>query len=219
MARREEKGTTIPWLGEAGEQGEALEGLFIAGETASHGGAVIAPPHPLYGGSMDSPVVSELAWACTRAGLASLRFNWRGVGASTGEPSGDLGVGAEDFAAALLQMARTVSGPLLAAGYSFGAGAALRAAAEQPRITRLLLVAPSPSLLDDAALRRGEREILILTGERDTLAPAAELAEIAESTPRARFVPIPDTDHFFATGLAQLTAEVTRWLDAKGGGA
>lgn len=218
MARREEKGTTIPWLGEAGEQGEALEGLFIAGETPSHSGAVIAPPHPLYGGSMDSPVVSELAWACTRAGLASLRFNWRGVGASTGEPSGDLGIGAEDFAAALLQMARTVSGPLLAAGYSFGAGAALRAVDEQPRVTRLLLVAPPPSLLDDAALRRGEREILILTGERDTLAPAAELAEIAESTPRARFVPIPDTDHFFAAGLAQLTAEVTHWLDAKGGG-
>ncbi len=219
MARREEKGTTIPWLGDAGEQGEALEGLFIAGETPSHSGAVIAPPHPLYGGSMDSPVVSELAWACTRAGLASLRFNWRGVGASTGEPSGDLGVGAEDFAAALLQMARTVSGPLLAAGYSFGAGVALRAAAEQPRITRLVLVAPPPSLLDADALGCGDRDLLILAGKRDALAPADALAELAESAPRARFVLLEEADHFFATGLAQLTAEVTRWLDAKGGGA
>lgn len=219
MAKREEKGTTIPWLGEAGERGEALEGLFIAGETPAGGGAVIAPPHPLYGGSMDSPVVSELAWACTKAGIASLRFNWRGVGASTGEPSGDLGVGAADFGAALLQMARTVSGPLLAAGYSFGAGAALRAAAEQPRITRLLLVAPPPSLLDASALGSGDREVLILAGERDSLAPADVLAELAESAPRARFVRLAEADHFFAVGLAQLTAEVTRWLDAKADGA
>ena len=216
MAKREEKGTTIPWLGEAGEQGAALEGLFIAGETLASGGAVIAPPHPLYGGSMDSPVVSELAWACTKAGIASLRFNWRGVGASTGEASGDLGVGAEDFGAALLQMARTVSGPLLAAGYSFGAGAALRAAAEQPRITRLLLVAPPPSLLDATVLGSDEREILILGGERDALAPPDVLGEIASAAPRARFVRIDEADHFFAVGLAQLTAEVSRWLDPKG---
>ncbi len=217
MAKREEKGTTIPWLGEAGERGEALEGLFIAGETPASGGAVIAPPHPLYGGSMDSPVVSELAWACTKAGLASLRFNWRGVGASVGEPSGELDVGAADFAAALLHMARTVSGPLLAAGYSFGAGAALRAAAGQPRVSRLLLVAPPPSLLDSAALAGGEREILILAGERDSLAPADVLAGIAESAPGARFVRLAESDHFFTAGLAQLTAEVTRWLEPKDG--
>jgi alpha/beta superfamily hydrolase len=218
MAMREEKGTTIPWLGEAGEQGAVLDGLFIAGQTPSHGGAVIAPPHPLYGGSMDSPVVSELAWACTKAGLASLRFDWRGVGASAGEPSGDLGVGAEDFAAALLHMGRTVSGPLLAAGYSFGAGTALRAADGQPRVSRLLLVAPPPSLLDVAALARGEREILILAGERDALAPADALAALAESAPRTRFVPLPEADHFFGVGLAQLTAAVTHWLDPKAAG-
>lgn len=215
MATREEKGTTIPWLGEAGEEGLALDGLFIAGETPTSGGAVIAPPHPLYGGSMDSPVVSELAWACTKAGLASLRFDWRGVGASAGEASGDLDAGAADFAAALLQIGRTVSGPLLAAGYSFGAAAALRAAAEQPRVTRLLLVSPPPSLIETAALRRGEREILIVVGERDTLAPAEALAALAESVPGARFVCLDEADHFFAAGLAQLTAEVTRWLDPK----
>ena len=164
---------------------------------------------------MDSPVVSELAWACTKTGIASLRFNWRGVGASTGEPSGDLAVGAEDFGAALLQMARTVSGPLLAAGYSFGAGAALRAAAEQPRVTRLLLVAPPPSLLDAAALGSGDRDVLILAGERDTLAPADVLAELAASAPRARCVRLPEADHFFAVVLARLTAEVTRWLEVK----
>jgi alpha/beta superfamily hydrolase len=210
MAKREEKGTTIPWIGEAGEQGEALEGLFIAGDGA--GGAVIAPPHPLYGGSMESPVVSELAWACTKAGLASLRFNWRGAGGSTGTPSGDLGVGAEDFAAALLQLGRTVPGPLVAAGYSFGAAAALRAAADQPRVTRLVLVAPPPSLLDAAALRAADREVLLLAGSHDSIAPAGALEALAKDVPGARFVPIAEADHFFAAGLAQLANEVASWL-------
>lgn len=212
MARREEKGTAIPWLGEAGEQGEALEGLFIAGEGDASPGAVVAPPHPLYGGSMESPVVSELAWACTKAGLASLRFNWRGVGGSTGAPSGDLALGAEDYAAALLQIGRTVSGPLVATGYSFGAAAAVRAAAPQPRVRRLVLVAPPPSLLDLEALREGGREILLLAGEHDAIAPPAALEALARELPHTRFVRLDDADHFFAAGLAQLTVEVATWL-------
>jgi alpha/beta superfamily hydrolase len=210
MARREEKGTAIPWMGEAGEQGEALEGLFIAGDAEQ--GAVIAPPHPLYGGSMESPVVSELAWACTKAGLASLRFNWRGVGGSTGAPSGDLAVGALDYAAALLQLGRTVAGPLVAAGYSFGAAAAARAAADHPRVRRLVLVAPPPSLLDAEALRSGEREILVLAGRHDSIAPPGALAALVRDLPGARFVELAEADHFFAAGLAELTSEVTGWL-------
>jgi hypothetical protein len=213
LAKREEKGTAIPWLGEAGEQGEALEGLFIAGEREGSGaGAVIAPPHPLYGGSMESPVVSELAWACTKAGLASLRFNWRGVGGSTGAPSGELAVGARDYGAALLQLGRTVPGPLVAAGYSFGAAAAVRAASDQPRVRRLLLVAPPPALLDAEALRAGEREILLLAGEHDSIASPAALEALARELPAARFVLLPEVDHFFAAGLAELTAEVSSWL-------
>jgi alpha/beta superfamily hydrolase len=211
MARREEKGTAIPWLGDAGEAGEALEGLFIAGDPDA-GGAVIAPPHPLYGGSMDSPVVSELAWAATKAGLASLRFNWRGVGGSTGAPSGDLALGAADFGAALLHLGRTIEGPLVAAGYSFGAAAAVLAAAAQPRVRRLVLVAPPPSLLDVDVLRARERDVLLLAGEHDAIAPPAALEALARDLPRARFVLLEDADHFFAAGLAQLTTEVASWL-------
>jgi hypothetical protein len=212
MARREERGVVIPMLGERGASGDALEGLFIAAAERDGGGAVIAPPHPLYGGSMESPVVTELAWACTQAGLASLRFNWRGAGASAGAPSGELGAAAEDFAAGLLQLGRTVPGPLAAVGYSFGAVAAALACAGQPRVRRLVLVAPPPGLLDVDRLRDGEREVLILAGERDGLAPPRALEALARELPGARLAVVREADHFFGAGLAELGREVTAWL-------
>ena len=58
-----------------GTGGESLEGIFLAGAKDDDRGAVIAPPHPLYGGSMDSPVATEIAFACHRSGIATLRFN------------------------------------------------------------------------------------------------------------------------------------------------
>ena len=67
-----------------------------SGEDASFG-AVVAPPHPLYGGSMDSPVVTEIAHACANTQTASLRFNWRGVGGSAGQMSGEPDVGLADY--------------------------------------------------------------------------------------------------------------------------
>ncbi len=210
MARGEERAVTILL---EGDEAVALDGLYMAGSDPDAGGVVIAPPHPLYGGSMDSPVVSEIAWACARAGLASLRFNWRGVGASGGTSSGDAEHARADYAAALAQLASTVEGRVLAAGYSFGAAAAVRAAATDPRVRGLLLVAPPPSLLDLSALEACPRDALILTGEHDAIAPPAALEAIAASLPRARFVKIDDADHFFGAGLTDVGAAITKWLD------
>jgi len=209
MARREERAVTILLDGDAGI---ALDGLYTAGSDEDAGGVVIAPPHPLYGGSMDSPVVTEIAWACSRAGLASLRFNWRGVGASGGASSGDAEDARADYVAAIAQLASTVTGRLLAAGYSFGAAAAALAAASEPRVRGLILVAPPPSMLDRAALATHPRNVLILTGEHDSLAPAATLEVIATELPRARFAQIKEADHFFGAGLAEVGKEITKWL-------
>ncbi|MDJ0864809.1 MAG: alpha/beta fold hydrolase [Myxococcota bacterium] len=208
MPRQEERPVAIP---RAEADGSALEGLYVAAPDAAAGGAVVAPPHPLYGGSMDSPVVSEVSWACTKAGLASLRFNWRGVGASAGTPSGDPADARADYGAALAQLAESVPGPLVAAGYSFGAAAAAAAAGEA-RVERLVLVAPPPPMLDADALAAVAGGVLILTGEDDAIAPPAPLAALAESLPRARFVTLAEADHFFLAGLAQLAGEVADWL-------
>lgn len=195
--------------------GAALDGLFRSGgPAAAAGGVVIAAPHPLYGGSMESPVVTELAFAAARADLASLRFDWRGVGASAGEPSGEAAAHDADYSAALGHLADTVEGPLCAAGYSAGAAAALRVGARDPRVTGLLLVAPPPALLDHDALASFRGRTLLVVGDRDDIAPAAVLREIFSPLSAARIECLPEVDHFFAAGLAALGRAAASWLGA-----
>ncbi len=193
--------------------GSSLEGIFLrAGEPPSASGAVVAAPHPLYGGSMDSPVVNEVAYACCRAGIASLRFNWRGVGASSGAPSGEPDEADADYDASLAHMADTVEGPILACGYSFGAAAAVRAAQRSRRVDRLLLVAPPPALVAPDLLGASGRRTLVVVGAEDRLAPASDLSAALIEEPQVHFEAIPETDHFFMTGLAQLGRIVCDWL-------
>ncbi len=197
----------------------ALDGLFLRADGAARGGAVIAPPHPLHGGSMDNPVVSELAFACARAGLASLRFDWRGVGASAGRASGELADGAADYAAALAHLADTTEGPLTLCGYSFGAAAAAaqvgRAGPLVARVRRLVLVAPPPGLLDGEALARFRGAVLFVTGERDAIAPAARLAELADGLPQGQLAVLAHADHFFGVGLGELGRVTLLWLEGE----
>ncbi|HVP31578.1 MAG TPA: hypothetical protein VMW35_20710 [Myxococcota bacterium] len=213
-------------------EAETLEGLYLRAapdEDGAGGGAIVAAPHPLYGGSMDNPVVSELAHAAGKAGMASLRFNWRGVGASAGARSGDLRYAALDCAAALAQIAETVEGPLVASGYSFGAAALTRLAAlatrdaglgarvQWPRVRRLLLVAPPPAMLEGDALAAFRGSVLVVGAEHDDIAPPAELERLAGRLPRARFVRIEEADHFFGAGLGPLGREASAWLGAPTG--
>lgn len=195
----------------------ALEGIFLAGAGDGARGAVIAPPHPLYGGSMENPVVSEIAWACERAAIASLRFNWRGVGASAGVPSGDAADADADYDGALRHLRETVSGPLTACGYSFGAAAAVRVASGRRDVERLVLVAPPPSLLDADALAAFAGEVIALAGERDALAPARELEPLVTRARCGTFVAIPDADHFFGEGLAEIGRALAARLEGQEG--
>jgi alpha/beta superfamily hydrolase len=196
----------------AGEPGIALDGLYVPVADSDSGGAVIAPPHPVYGGSMDNPVVTELAHACNKAGYASLRFNWRGVGGSGGEASGDPDCGKDDYAAALTFLEETVEGPIVACGYSFGAASAVASAGASSRVRRLLLIAPPISLLDAAALKAFSGAVLIVVGEDDDLASPTELEALTGELQRGAFVGLPATDHFFMHSLAAVGKYAADWL-------
>lgn len=198
--KREERSVVIPVEGEE----RVLEGVLISGEGDDAVGAVVAAPHPAYGGSMDSPVVHEIAYAARATGLASLRFNWRGVGGSGGLASSEFADADADYRAALTHLGETVSGVMVAAGYSFGALAAVRSAVSEPRVRALLLVAPPAAMLDVDLLSEFPGRVTLLAGDRDAIAPAAELERIAAELPRASIDVIDDADHFFAVGLAEV---------------
>ena len=201
-ARRAEQPATIS-VPDLSEAGLVLEGIFVPSDEA-RGAAVMAPPHPLYGGSMENPVVTEVADACHRAGLASLRFNWRGVGASGGEATGEPTSGAADYAAALVFAEESSEGPIAACGYSFGAASAVAVAQAHARVSALVLVAPPVAMLDRAALKSFAGRILIVAGDRDEYAPMSELEAIAREVETAELVSLPGTDHYFMRGLPEL---------------
>jgi alpha/beta superfamily hydrolase len=169
----------------------SLEGRWWSGR----GVAVIAPPHPEYGGRLDNPVVETLAAELARSGLAALTFNWRGVGASEGAPTGDLGAADADFAAGVSYATRRAAPPpLVAGGYSFGAAAALRARCAD----RLVLIAPPVALLGAEELRACARPLLVLVGDDDGYAPADLVASLVPKRPDARLEILRGVDHFFA---------------------
>ena len=200
-----------------GSNGESLEGIFLAGASGDDRGAVIAPPHPLYGGSMESPVLSEIAFSCHRSGIATLRFNWRGVGASAGEPSGDAAIADADYVAALEHLADSVPGALLACGYSFGSAAAVRAAEHSPRVRRLVLVAPPPALIAPTRIAALRARTLVITGDRDDFVSVPALKEAFVNAANVTLRVLPGVDHFFTDGLGTLGREASDWLgDASG---
>ncbi|MCH2172647.1 alpha/beta fold hydrolase [Myxococcota bacterium] len=197
------------------EEDWALEGAFTAGSDPAGRGAVIAPPHPLYGGSMHAPVVTELAWACTRVGLSTLCFDWRGVGGSGGTPSGETLHADSDYEGALSLLAETVSGGLFACGYSWGAATAVRIALEHPRVDGAVLVAPPPSMMDESKLAAFTGPMLVVVGERDDLAPHAGLEACLVGRAATELVLVPDADHFFATGAQEIGRAFEKWFEAR----
>ena len=103
--------------------------------------AVIAHPHPLFGGTMDNKVVTTLARAFTEGNCATYRFNFRGVGGSHGEH--DEGAGETEDMVRVIEFARgqSASLPLMLAGFSFGGAVATRTSCRVD-FDQLVLVAP-----------------------------------------------------------------------------
>jgi len=189
----------------------SLAGTFVPGAL---GFGVIAPPHPLYGGTKDSPVVGEMAEALAGQGVATLRFDWRGVGRSTGSPTGDEAKALADYAAALAFDARDHEGPIFACGYSFGAAVAIRAAIAAPAIDALVLVAPPASMIDPGQLQRFRGRVFLAVGDADSLVDPGALKALFSGLDSAHIVLLAGADHFFmGGGLPELGREFAGWLE------
>lgn len=187
-----------------------LEGLLRlpdagAAQAAPAMVGLVCHPHPLYGGTMHTKVVFRIAAALVTLGMPSLRFNFRGVGRSTG--TYDEGHGErEDVVAALDTLAARYPGvPICLAGFSFGSWVGLPVGCEDPRVRQLLGVGVPVRLLGVDALATCPKPKLIVQGERDEYGPLDALLPWYErlSAPK-ELVIIPGADHFFTTQQAAL---------------
>ncbi len=192
---------------------ETLEAR-VAVPSGARLGVVVSHPHPLYGGDMDSPVVARMVEVCLGRGLATLRFNFRGVGASTGRH--DEGRGErEDVRASLDHLRHTLGGDarVALAGYSFGAAVAAAVAATTP-VGGLALVAP-PLRVAEVRLPSGVTgPVLVVVGAEDQYCPASALETMRAGLPAATVVVIEGADHFFFGSLTPLGDAVGAWADA-----
>ena len=167
--------------------------------------AVVCHPHPLHGGTLHNKVVYRLARGLRRAGIAVLRFNYRGVGRSQGE-YGNLEGEIEDARAALEWLrARYPALPCALAGFSFGARVITRLGCETGG-ARFLLAAGFPTSMGGAEyLGRCAAPKVFVQSTHDQYGPRAELeAAFAGWAAPKRIIWIEAADHFFAVGLEAL---------------
>ena len=175
-----------------------------SGQAGRRGLALIAHPHPLFGGTLDNKVVQTLTKTFFAQGHVAVRMNFRGVGASAGVH--DAGIGeTEDWLLVAREM-QTRYGPLplLLAGFSFGAYVQSRVAVQlRERGTpaeRLILVAPAVGRFEVEPAAQGT---LVVHGEQDDVVPLA--AVLAWARPqRLPVVVLPGAGHFFHGNLVEL---------------
>lgn len=185
-----------------------LEGWFVPAATGG-AGAVVAPPHPLYGGLLTNPVVTAAAGGFAELDVATLAFNYRGTGASQGRANDDAGTAVQDYTGALDALAGRVPGPYLAAGYSFGSRAALSVAATDHRVRGAVLIAPPVDMVGPDDFGAFSGPLLVIVGDRDAYAPLERLTAALAARPDARLEVVDGADHFFsATGTSAITAHV-----------
>ena len=174
------------------------DGLTLEGELAvpdeAWGAAVLAHPHPQYGGTMRSIVIGALFQALPESGVAALRFNFRGVEGSEGDFDDGRGERNDIVAAVDLLHPITEGLPLLLAGWSFGADTSLAVGDE--RATAWFAVAPPLRRPAELVAARDPRPKLVAVPEHDQFRPPESAAPIVERWTNARVEVVKGADHY-----------------------
>ncbi len=196
---------------------EALRDAPDASQHPGRGVAVIAHPHPLFGGTMDNKVVQTMARAFVQAGFTAVRFNFRGVGASAG--TYDEGRAETQDMLAVIEQTAAPGTPLCLAGFSFGSFVTSHvisalASVEHARgaIEKIVLVGTAASRFAIAPIPADLHErTLVIHGEADDTVPLASVMDWA----RPQLLPVtvvPAGGHFFHGQLPLLKSLVLRHL-------
>ncbi len=166
--------------------------------------AVVAHPLPTMGGTMDNKIVTTLVKTFAELGFIALRFNFRGVGESTGNY--DEGNGEVEDVLAVVRYAEHEFGklPLILSGFSFGGYVQARAA-EQLHPNKLVLIAPAVGRF---AMPKVKENSLVIMGEKDEIVPLADVIDWARPQ-QLPLVVVPEATHFFHGHLHQIKAIVS----------
>ena len=192
------------------------------GAAAARAAALVLHPHPLHGGTMHNKVVFRTARGLEDAGAVTLRFNFRGVGHSTGEHTGARGGEQDDARVALDYLVEKYPGlPIVLAGFSFGARVGLEVGTHDARVNYLVGVGTPVSIpereYDFSFLDECRKPLLLVHGERDEFGTVPDLRALAARLPagaRVEVKIIPGAGHFFDEQLEDLRRAVAGWATA-----
>jgi alpha/beta superfamily hydrolase len=205
----------------------AVENLFIDGPAGRLqaiierpgtepivGSVVVCHPHPQHGGTMHNKVAHTLARAFVRMGYAALRFNFRGTEGSEGEFDEGIGELDDALAAIAWMRSRYPQEPIWAAGFSFGAAIAVKAAVAT-ELDGLISVAPAITRFASGLESQPACPWLIVQGDEDELVPIDDtVAWVDGLDPGPELLIIPGGEHFFHGRLLELREAVTRFVTA-----
>ena len=175
--------------------------------------AVVCHPHPLGGGSLHNKVVFRAARGLENANVATLRFNFRGVGTSAGKHDNGEGEQADVMAAIDWCVKMHPGRKLFVGGFSFGAWVASRVACELPYVDAVFLIGAPVNKYDLSYLKSCEKPILFLHGTQDEHGEVGKLEKLAQGVRNAESVIVTGADHFFTKQLDAVDETMRSWAE------
>ena len=175
--------------------------------------AVICHPLTSHGGTLHNKVVFRAARGLENANIATLRFNFRGAGASGGRYEGGEGE-QEDVAAAIEWAKKKHPGKrLFVGGFSFGSWVSSMVASELPDVTALFLIGTPVNKYDFQFLRHVEKPMLFLHGSEDEFGDVDKLEKLVANIRNAETVVVTGADHFFTKQLEAVEETLRSWAE------
>lgn len=192
-----------------------LEAILKEPAGERRGVALVCHPHPLGSGTMHNKVVFRAAAGLLDAGLAALRFNFRGVGLSTG--AHDEGRGEQDDVRTALDFLsnKYPKEPITLAGFSFGSRFGTEVGVADGRVVRLISIGSPVDKYNYAFLQNCRKPILFVHCAQDEYGNVEKLRKLVESLPtqaQAKLVVLENCGHFFDTKLDELKKTITGWV-------
>ncbi|MCU1229517.1 MAG: alpha/beta fold hydrolase [Acidobacteria bacterium] len=177
------------------------------------GVAVVCHPHPLGGGTLHNKVVFRAARGLEAANVATLRFNFRGVGTSAG--THDDGDGEQsDVMAAIDWMVKKHPGKkLFVGGFSFGSWVASRVACELSYVDAVFLIGTPVNKYDFSYLRHCEKPMLLLHGTQDEHGELGKFEKLVPQIRNAESVIVTGADHFFTKQIDAVEETIRNWAE------